>query len=682
MKFYCTNCPQKLAADEEMAGREIECPSCGQLLTVPMPADHLATAVGSGAATVSSTSCKACVATNIAGAESSMAAAVQWIADCTAAVDMLRAPPPMSLISYSLACASCTSEAPFLRDPVVRERCPQAASGLVRQAMLHSPASEAALVNCAMRWTVGNIFLGKQCNLRLGPLSRHAAIIANNIVCGAVPTPPLPGFAADEPMAAAADSLGFLRQHLAPDASHEASPVVTAGDLIVVACLNQGIAHLRRHVHSFRAPGNVVERVLPAPVWQLASLGGLAIAMLCGVAVAPGAWKILLALLATALGTAVWLLRPRQTTRPVPPPEWFGNLHTYLARSDVSSLAAAFDSCDILGHARRCFAGTPANAPPVVARLLRQLNTSPAGIGLMKWLARELALAVRRASDDGDGSGQVALRLAQIGNALLDTDHYGRGSVTAGLLLAEILFAFPERGEKAPLWAICALENDNDLPDASMPAFIAELFRAAARMQHERLTRSADEGAFLKRCDGIARELLPVDGSGGSVAQQIFLTRLLARLLKHGSAAARLPSGAPCTLASLCAGIERFVETSAEEAEDGLRAMARAESESVMRMRGFLKSIEGMLKQAPPPSHRQVHRGNNGILTPFERAAWQHLCRFCRGQGTGTVARCETDNGATAMPVSGAEPLLPNQLANLKVARPAGPRKQRRRKNS
>jgi DNA-directed RNA polymerase subunit RPC12/RpoP len=36
-KFNCTHCGQHLKCDEQLSGREIECPSCKKRVTVPWP---------------------------------------------------------------------------------------------------------------------------------------------------------------------------------------------------------------------------------------------------------------------------------------------------------------------------------------------------------------------------------------------------------------------------------------------------------------------------------------------------------------------------------------------------------------------------------------------------------------------------------------------------------------------
>ncbi len=53
LTFSCENCKQQLAVDVSAAGSKIECPSCGQTLTVPQPDPsniHLANPMASSAA--------------------------------------------------------------------------------------------------------------------------------------------------------------------------------------------------------------------------------------------------------------------------------------------------------------------------------------------------------------------------------------------------------------------------------------------------------------------------------------------------------------------------------------------------------------------------------------------------------------------------------------------------------
>jgi len=43
--FACASCQMKLSAKEELAGKRIKCPGCGQSMQVPGPVDKPAAAV-------------------------------------------------------------------------------------------------------------------------------------------------------------------------------------------------------------------------------------------------------------------------------------------------------------------------------------------------------------------------------------------------------------------------------------------------------------------------------------------------------------------------------------------------------------------------------------------------------------------------------------------------------------
>jgi hypothetical protein len=41
-KFHCPHCDQKMQCNDKMSGRQIQCPSCNHLITIPAMPGHTA----------------------------------------------------------------------------------------------------------------------------------------------------------------------------------------------------------------------------------------------------------------------------------------------------------------------------------------------------------------------------------------------------------------------------------------------------------------------------------------------------------------------------------------------------------------------------------------------------------------------------------------------------------------
>ncbi|MGA2138722.1 MAG: hypothetical protein ABSH14_07670, partial [Verrucomicrobiia bacterium] len=461
------------------------------------------------------------------------------------------------------------------------------------RALQEHPGLHAELLTGALQWATQHAHVSPQTELTLGPAAIHAAIIANNLISLANParsdcpgvkpkdldgatTPSLEaleellrgGYATSEESEA---SMEKLAQRL--DASRTA-PAVTAGDLIAIHLLNDGLARACGYVAAYQEPpqrtGVQRDQVKGAAIGVVA----LACLVIGGVAKQPLLLLGGLTILAVAL--AIW--RGQKVMIQSESPAWVRQLRAAAAESEHQELRDQFRRCDLLAGAAQGLAGTTAEDPSIGAHLLQQVHARPGGALALKPLAHQLRLAANEAN---------VLRLARLGEELVAEDRDGRGAELASLLLIELLLIYPAPNEDSPLWSLLAKEEPNG---SSVPRFFVALLRRAAALRRARRCWRAREVLVADRCAAAARELLGRSPLANP-HWHLFVVRCVRHLLEPGAAAVRLPAGSGCSLESLCERVEEIHAVYRKGAVEKSAETILEESWNVMQMEGFLGAV-------------------------------------------------------------------------------------------
>jgi len=269
-------------------------------------------------------------------------------------------------------------------------------------------------------------------------------------------------------------------------------------------------------------------------------------------------------------------------------------------------LCGEFAAGDLLGCAGTLFAGTAADDVNIAAEVLRGLAASSDGVLAISLITRDAARSLDKE--------MAAMRVAQIGLALLSGEGVRDGAWIAARLLAEVMCVFPHsggppesmipetqeteftatgcrlhRGEGGALWRIlCGSPTEPE--KALFPRFVARVLQMAMALSEERRKWTERDGEFLARARDAAEALL-----GGPMLADphwhLFYVRTVDSLAQHPLADFHLPNCGQWSARELCARLEQVFAAYEEVGSDPLRKQIRAEAQAVIETPGFERAF-------------------------------------------------------------------------------------------
>lgn len=531
-------------------------------------------------------SCAGCHRLTVETQRPSLESAVKWL-HCFAFEEEGKCPDPDEFVLARAwpACEELMCESPIRRDRKVCGLATSLVQSCFSSSVQETPSLHARLIHGALCWAMREVHVHKTTSLTVGAAAFHAALIVNNLVYRARPArTPSPGVVPEDLTQATEPSMEHLEQLIgSTDIIH---PKLHAGDIISIRVLNCGLNKLASFVASYVPPPPTITCERPEK-------------LIIGLAVA-GAVILLLALLGRQpfllIGSlACWLpILSLNQGRKIETPNvahlWAQQLKKFFATEDHRKLRERFARCDLLAQASTVFADTPIADLDRAARVLRTLHGMP-GASLM--LSPMLNDVVRSLVNGGSGvmqagsssSASATLRLAELGEHLLEEDGFSRGADMAAILLVELLHVATDRNEKSPIWEIIATERTVEIQGSvSMPRFLVAMFRRAAAMYDGRSYWSAREGEFVRRCTLAARALLARPALTNP-HWHLLLIRCLRHFLDDGPSSVRFPPDSGCTLESLCQRVHE-IHTAYQKFPDD--HPVKLECARVMAMKGFI----------------------------------------------------------------------------------------------
>jgi len=456
------------------------------------------------------------------------------------------------------------------------------------------PELRAALETAAISEAVRTTLVPRTGEAATGLSALLAAFVANNLLWPAHPSAqPLQGIGQMDVASSSKESLDKLEAILDQTASGLSLKLIGAGDVLAIHVLCTGLQSLLAYVQNppKLPPRQVVEPFQAAwPIGGGVAAGAAVVALLLG---------NVIPLVGVPMGLALgWKLRKQFTKRrdiEVEPPEWIGKLRRAAQEPEYQATLQRLQACDLLASTSNFCAGTRFANPAHLAAVLRTLWLSPAG---------DLVLA-RLVSDSWGGAGNHSesperhLRLAILGETLLEQDQWGEGLAVVSMLLGELLAArqLAAVAQEPKPWRNLATEGGIKVGEAtrqaSLPRFIAEVLRRAGTICAAYQPAGHAHRRYLEVVQEVARKLLiaPHQPDDDWV---LLLVRCVDYLSRQPTDGLALVLGGGMTMEDLYDRVEEIYRPLAHAPSDELKKACAA----VLQRASRLAALEGRLTHA------------------------------------------------------------------------------------